>query len=188
MPSPGAAPRTFAFGLAQATANLKMGVVLVDANLRRPKLAGELHVPEVPGLVEALSKGTVDWDELPPANPLQRRFRVLPAGADVDDPPGVLGSGALRKTLDQLDAADQVVVDSPAVDESIDAVVIAAQCDAAILVVDAKATRRDKLEDAVSRVRRANVELMGAVVNRVGADKRTQPPDRRRSQPSSPSG
>jgi capsular exopolysaccharide synthesis family protein len=185
---PGSGASFVAFGLAQASANLKMGVVLVDANLRRPLLATELHVPEEPGLVEAMSKGTVDWDELPQANPLQRRFRVLPAGQEVDDAPGVLGSGALRKTLDQLDAADQVIVDSPAVEESIDALVIASQCDAAILVVDAQRARRRAIENAVSRLGQANVEVLGVVLNRVEADERTRPPRRQRPQDSQPQG
>jgi polysaccharide biosynthesis transport protein len=177
---PGSGASFVAYGLAQASANLKMGVVLVDANLRRPILAAVLHVPEEPGLVEALNTGTVDWDKLPQANPLQRRFRVLPAGKEVDDAPGVLGSGALRKTLDQLDGADHVVVDSPPVDESIDALVIAAQCDAAILVVDARRTSRRAIETAVARISQANIDLLGAVVNRVEADSRTEPPRRRR--------
>jgi tyrosine-protein kinase len=185
---PGNGASFVAYGLAQASANLKMGVVLVDANLRRPTLAAELHVPEEPGLVEALSTGTVDWDELPQANPLQRRFRVLPAGQEVDDAPGVLGSGALRKTLDQLDGADHVVVDSPSVDESIDAVVIASQCDAAILVVDARRTSRRAIENAVARISQANVDVLGAVVNGVEADKRTQPPRRGRGRASQPKG
>lgn len=180
---PGSGTSFVAFGLAQATANLRMGVVLVDANLRRPMLAAELHVPEKPGLVEAMSNGTVGWDQLPQANPLQTRFRILPAGEDVDDPPGVLGSGALRKTLDQLDGADQVVVDSPAADESIDALVIASQCDAVILVIDATQARRRLVENAILRINQAKAELLGAVVNRVEADERTRPP-RRRRQPS----
>jgi capsular exopolysaccharide synthesis family protein len=183
---PGSGASFVAYGLAQASANLKMGVVLVDANLRRPTLAAELHVPEQPGLVEALDKGTVDLDDLPQANPLQQRFRILPAGEDVHDPPGVLGSGALRKTLDQLDAADQVVVDSPAADESIDALVIASQCDAAILVVDAQRGRRHAIENAVSQLNQANVELLGVVMNRVEVDERTRPPRRQRRQDSPP--
>jgi polysaccharide biosynthesis transport protein len=177
---PGSGASFVAYGLAQATANLKLGVVLVDANLRRPALAAELNVPEQPGLVEVMSRGTVAWDDLPQANPLQRRFRVLPAGEEVDDPPGVLGSGQLHKTLDQLAGADQVVVDSPAAGESIDALVIAAQCDAAILVIDANQAQRRRLEDAVLRIGQANVELLGTVVNRVEADERTRPPSRRR--------
>src|SRR5262245_1656280 len=185
---PGSGASFVSFGLAQATANLKLGVVLVDANLRRPMLASGLPVPQEPGLVEALGRGTVDSDELPQANPLQRGFRILPAGADVDDPPGVLGAGALRKILDQLDAADQVVVDSPAADESIDALVIASQCDAAILVVDAKRARRSLIEKAVARLEQANVELLGAVVNRIEPDKRTEPPQRRRRRPPSSRG
>jgi capsular exopolysaccharide synthesis family protein len=177
---PGNGASFVAYGLAQATANLKMSVVLVDANLRRPVLASQLHIREEPGLVEAISTGTVEMDALPQANPLQKRFRVLPAGEEVDDPPGVLGLGALRKTLAQLDGADQVVVDSPAVTESIDAIVIAAQCDAAILVIDAQRTRRRLIENAVQRVSQANVQLLGTVINRVEPDERTRPPRRGR--------
>jgi Mrp family chromosome partitioning ATPase len=146
----------------------------------RPMLAPELGVPTEPGLVEALGRGAVDWDGLPRANPLQPGFRVLPAGADVDDPPGVLGSGALRKILDQLDAADQVVVDCPAADESIDAVVIASQCEAAILVIDTQNADRRQIEAGVQRMRQANVDVLGTVVNGVEADERTRPPSRRR--------
>jgi Mrp family chromosome partitioning ATPase len=177
-----------AFGLAQATADLERGVVLVDANLRRPAIAAELDVPEGLGLVEVLRSGTVDADRLPQADPLQKRFRILPAGEEVDDPPGVLGSGALRKAIDQLDGADQVIVDSPAVTESVDAVVIAAQCDAAILVIDAERARRRVIENAVLRLKQANVELLGSVINRIEADKRTRPPrrtTRRASRPES---
>src|SRR6266540_5933635 len=138
----GAEPRSgasfVAFGLAQATANLKMGVVLVDANLLRP----------------------------------------VPAAGEVADPPGVLGSRSLRKTLGQLDDADVVVVDSPATDESLDALVIASQCDAAILVIDATRARRRRIENAVLRIHQANVDLIGAVVNRVEPDERTRPPRR----------
>ena len=106
----------------------------------------------------------------------------------MDDAPGVLGSGALRKTLDQLDGADHVVVDSPPVDESIDALVIAAQCDAAILVVDARRTSRRAIENAVARISKANVDLLGAVVNRVEADSRTRPPRQQRGRASKPKG
>lgn len=177
---PGSGASFVAFGLAQATANLKLGVVLVDANLRRPVLASELHVPEQPGLAEIIREGTVEGLDLPQANPLQKRFRVLPAGEEVADPPGTLGGGALQKTLSQLHDADLVVVDAPAIDESIDALVIASQCDAAILVVDARGARRRVIENAVQRISQTNAQFLGTVINRVEDDERTRPPRRRR--------
>jgi polysaccharide biosynthesis transport protein len=183
---PGSGASFVAFGLARATADLERGVVLVDANLRRPAVAAELGIPEKPGLVEIIEKGTVDWDALPPAGPLEQRFRVVPAGEEVDDPAGVLGSGALRKTLDQLDSADQIVVDSPAISEGIDALVIASQCDAAILVIDAQAIRRRVVEDVVVRIKQANVQYLGTVINRVAPDDRTRPPKRTRGSASPP--
>jgi len=181
---PGSGASFAARGLAQATADLNIGVVLVDANLRRPAIAADLDIPEEPGLAEIIERGTVDWDALPRVDD-QDRFRVVPAGAEVEDPAGVLGSGALRKTLDQLNGADQIVVDAPAVGESLDALVIASQCDAAILVIDAEGTRRRAVENAVLRINQANVQLLGTVINRVAPDDRTRPP-RRTRHPTSP--
>ncbi len=78
-------------------------------------------------------------------------------------------------------------MDSPAADESIDALVIASQCDAVILVVDAHRARRKRIANAIARIDQANADLLGTVVNRVEADARTRPP-RRRRQPPTPQG
>jgi Mrp family chromosome partitioning ATPase len=58
-----------------------------------------------------------------------------------------------------------VVVDAPAVTESADALVIAAQVDASILVVDAPATRKRALHDAMRRLT-PHARLLGTVLNR----------------------
>ena len=173
---PGSGTSFVAFGLAQATANLQMGVVLVDANLRRPTLAGEPQIPQQPGLADVILEGSVEWLDLPQANALQARFRVLPAGEDVADPPALLGGGALHKALDQLHGADLVIVDSPPIVESSDASVIASQCDAAILVADARRARRRVIDNAVQRIRETHAAFLGTVINRIEADERTRPP------------
>jgi polysaccharide biosynthesis transport protein len=161
----GAGASFVARGLAQISANLKASVVLVDANLRRPSVASELRLPPSPGLGDVLLGTPFDPGLLRQANPLQRRFRVLTAGLAVPDAPGLLGAGALRKLLDQLTDAEIIVVDAPAVNEVADALVIGAQVDASILVVDAQSTRRRTLHDAVRRIS-PHARLLGSVVNR----------------------
>lgn len=168
-----------AFGLAQASANLKQNVLLVDANLRRPILAETLGLPCAPGLSDAIRGEAPGWDELPQANPLQRRFRILPAGSDVADPPGLLSAGALQKILGKLDEAELVIVDSAPLGESSDPLIIASQCDGVILVVDAARTRSRTITEARKRLDRAGTGLIGTVLNRVSPDDRTRPPRRR---------
>ncbi|MGQ0802698.1 MAG: Wzz/FepE/Etk N-terminal domain-containing protein [Actinomycetota bacterium] len=168
---PGAGASFVARGLAQISANLKASVVLVDANLRRPSVAAELNLPPSPGLGDVLLGTPFDPSLLRQANPLQTRFRVLTAGLAVPDAPGLLGAGALRKLLDQLADAEIIVVDAPAVTEVADALVIGAQVDASILVVDARATRRRVLHDAVRRLT-PHARLLGSVVNRDDPERR----------------
>jgi Mrp family chromosome partitioning ATPase len=168
---PGAGASFVARGLAQISANLKASVVLVDANLRRPSVATELNLPPSPGLGDVLLGAPFDPSLLRQANPLQKRFRVLTAGLAVPDAPGLLGAGALRKVLDQLADAEIIVVDAPAVTEVADALVIGAQVDASILVVDARSTRRRVLQDAVRRLT-PHARLLGNVVNRDEPERR----------------
>jgi succinoglycan biosynthesis transport protein ExoP len=168
---PGAGASFVARGLAQISANLKSSVVLVDANLRRPSVATELNLPPSPGLGDVLLGTAFDSSLLRQANPLQKRFRVLTAGLAVPDAPGLLGAGALRKLLDQLADAEIIIVDAPAVSEVADALVIGAQVDASILVVDAQHTRRRVLQDAVKRLS-PHARLLGSVVNRDEPERR----------------
>ena len=162
---PGVGSSYIARGLAQVAANLKQSVILVDANLRRPAVATELRLPPSPGLGDLLLGSGFDAGILRQANPLQKRFRVLTAGLAVPDAPGLLGAGALRKVLDQISDAELIVIDTPAVSEAADALVIAAQADATILVVDGGKTRRRTLNDVVARLQ-PHARLLGSVVNR----------------------
>jgi polysaccharide biosynthesis transport protein len=161
---PGDGASFVARGLAQVAANLKASVVLIDANLRRPSVATEMKLPPMPGLGDLLLGAPLEPGLLRQANPLQKRFRVLTAGLAVPDAPGLLGGGALRKLVDQITDAEIVVVDAPAVTEAADALVIAAQVDASILVVDARRTRRRTLNDGVRRLT-PHARLLGSVIN-----------------------
>lgn len=162
---PGDGSSYVARGLAQISANLKASVVLVDANLRRPSVAENFYLPPSPGLGDHVLGNAFEPSVLRQANPLQKRFRVLTAGVAVPDAPGLLGGGAVRKLLDQLTDVELIVVDSPSVTESADALVIAAQVDATILVVDAHATRKRALDDAMRRLT-PHARLLGTVLNR----------------------
>jgi Mrp family chromosome partitioning ATPase len=99
------------------------------------------------------------------------------------DTSALLGGGALAKVIDQFVDSELVVVDSPALSEGADALIVGAQCDGAVLVVDARRTRRRAIADACVRLRQANVHLVGTVVNRVEPDDRTRPPRHHRRPP-----
>lgn len=170
---PGCGASFVARWLTRVSANPQASVVLIDANLRRPSLATEMRLPDGPGLSDVLLERPGPA-ALPLASPGQGGFRVLGAGAAATDLHGVLGSGALRKVIDRVPDAELVVIDAPSVIEGPDALVIAAQCDAVILVVDARRTRQHTLREAVARLD-PHARILGTVLNRVdGGRKRTR--------------
>lgn len=155
-----------ALGLAQASANAAASVVLVDANLRAPTVAAAMGLPQEPGLADVLRGSPLD--SVLRANPAQPEYRVLVAGGGTVDAPGRLGSGSFQKVLAELEQESELVVAlSPAVSIGVDAFVIAAQCDAVILVLNARRSTRRSVRAVVDRLARLDVQVLGSVVTRV---------------------
>jgi capsular exopolysaccharide synthesis family protein len=134
-------------------------IVLVDGDLREPGVHLLLGLPPTPGLADVLL-GNVSLEDaivhLPDFN-----MSVLPAGLAPDRPAELLGSVAMRRSLDALRARfDRVVVDMPPV------VPLAPQVDGVLLVVRAGETKKPDIERALS-VFDAN-RLVGLVLNDAG--------------------
>jgi capsular exopolysaccharide synthesis family protein len=167
---PGCGKSFTAIGLAQAASDLELPVVLVDGDLRRPVIHERLHLPVRPGLGDVRSKEDFDRVAKPVAG--HPFLKVVPAGSHVADPTGLLGGG-LRQVLGLIGSADLVVVDTPAAGLFADAAAIAAQCDATVVVLDARATRRRALVKLVEGLRRVQADPVGVVLNRVDPSPRT---------------
>ncbi len=153
-------------GLAQAAANARTHVTLVDANLRTPTVSTAMGMHERGGLAEALRGQSVDG-LLQTRNPLQSHYRVLVAGGRDSDPPGRLGSGGFHKVLDGLFVNTEFVIAlTPPMNAGIDAIVIAAQCDAILLVLDARRSSARSAETFVKRLEPTGTPVLGSVVTR----------------------
>lgn len=159
------AGKTFvAVNLAESAAALDERVVILDADLRDPAVHERLGVRRAPGLSAVLQGADIN-------STLQRNesspfLRILPSGAPVDDPSGVLGARAFRQVLDELRAVRLVVVDTPAGEPFADAMAVASQCDATIFVVDMKSSRRRPVRATIESLERSGANIVGVVVNR----------------------
>ncbi|MEE3851345.1 polysaccharide biosynthesis tyrosine autokinase [Gordonia sp. LSe1-13] len=163
---------TTAVNLAAALAESGSSVVLVDADLRRPTVAGRLGVnPEI-GLTNIL-RGDADVADVIQAT---RRpgLHVLASGPRPPNPTELLGTGRARAAFAQLaDRFEYVIVDTPPLLPVIDANVVAQYLDGTLLVLRAGRSRRPDLIEAADRLRLGNVELLGSVLNCVsGTDNR----------------
>jgi capsular exopolysaccharide synthesis family protein len=166
------AGKTFvSVNLAQSASALDDKVVLIDADLRRPAVHDRLNVPRAPGLTSVLQGADL-------SESLRRVhdspfLRVLASGPPVEDPSAVLGARSFRTVLDALRAVRLVVVDTPPAALFSDALAVASQCDATVLVVDLNNTRTVQVRQTLDQLERAGANTVGIVVNRTAATNRS---------------
>jgi tyrosine-protein kinase len=166
------AGKTFvAIHLAESAAALDEKVVLIDADLRKPAVHERLGVVRAPGLSAVLQGADI-------ASTLRRNgaspfLRILPSGAPVSDPSGVLGARAFRQVLDGLRAVRLVVVDTPPGALFADAMAVASQCDATVFVLDMKTSRKRAVRATIESLERGGANIVGIVVNRAATPRST---------------
>ena len=117
-----------------------------------------------PGLSDVL-RGNPLSSALRP-DPQEAHLQILAGGSQVADPAGLVAGRRFREVLDQLDGG-LVVVDTPACDLFADGFAIASHCDATLVVVDAKRTRRRSVSRMITQLHRVGANPIGIVLNRV---------------------
>jgi capsular exopolysaccharide synthesis family protein len=167
---PGAGKTFIGLNLAREAAALDVPVVVIDGDLRRPTIHDRLGLPRSPGLSEALTgsdpAASLTRDHAP-GHVIEGWLRVVPSGAPVADPAGLFGGRAFRDALEGMTWAELVVVDTPAGGLFADALAIASQCDATLVVVDALSSRRRAVRHLVENLRQVSAQPIGVVLNRV---------------------
>jgi len=167
-PEPESGKSFVAAGLASVAASLGLPVVLIDADLRHPVQHERLMVRARPGLGDLLRR-TAGLDQVLHKNNDQPQLTVIPGGAPVDDPSGLL-AGNMAPVLADLSWADLVIIDTPAARLYAEGPAVAAQCDATLVVLSAETARRRAVREFVADLRRVGARPVGVVLNRVDVD------------------
>ncbi|MGY1914938.1 polysaccharide biosynthesis tyrosine autokinase [Blastococcus sp. SYSU DS0973] len=171
---------TVAVNLSVSLARSGSRVMLVDANLRRPRVARYLGLTEDgAGLTDVLAdtadlhQATQRWTD--------SRLSVLDAGPLSVDSDEILGSPQMRRLLSQLrEAYDFVIIDAPPLLPVVDAAALSVLADGCVLVAEFASTKREHLVEAASAVTRVRADLLGVVLNRVPKKAIAAPGGRRR--------
>ncbi|MFF4627975.1 MULTISPECIES: polysaccharide biosynthesis tyrosine autokinase [Streptomyces] len=177
-PSPEEGRTQTAVDVASSVARTGKQVVLVEADLRRPRLAAETGLRPAPGLADVLGADTPlheavqIWDE--------GRIRVLTSGRAPVDPGALISSAHMAQLVRTLEKeADLVVIDSPPLLPFADAAALASVAQGVLFVVRAGTTRRDDARRALETLAAVRAEVLGAVLTGTHAAGLTdwQPPD-----------
>ena len=139
-------------------------VLLIDGDLRTPRLHRFLGTALTPGLSECLA-GEEDLTNALQNGGANNSF-FLPAGATLTRSSDLLSDGRLGAFLQHLvDRFDWVVVDAPAALDTSDACSLAETVDGVLLVVRANKTSSDMVQRALDRF--AEERLLGVVLNEI---------------------
>jgi polysaccharide biosynthesis transport protein len=156
---------TTATNLAVALSRAGQRVILVDCDLRRPRVHEFFEFSSAIGFTSVLV-GEAAVTNAVQAVPGLERLRVLPSGPTPPDPSELLSS---QRTADLLvalrEAADVVILDTPPVLPVSDALVLADSIDAVMLVVSARSTTKKEAQRAYELLSQVDAPLIGVVLN-----------------------
>jgi capsular exopolysaccharide synthesis family protein len=164
--APGEGKTVVSSNLAIALAEAGQRVLLIDADMRKPRIHSVLGVRQEPGLSNVLVGAAKPSEAVRKTNVVN--LWVLPAGVQPPNPAELLGA---KRFKDFVTSATQhfdwVILDTPPVMAVTDSCVVAHLTNGVLFVVAAEMTNRDTAARALEQLVRAKGRPMGGVLNRV---------------------
>ena len=173
--APGEGKTLTAANLAVTLAYDGLRVLLVDCDIRRPRVHGLFRMPRSPGLMEVLiaSNGVGGPSALPAAirETSVKGLSVLPCGALPSNAAHLLSGTRMRILLQELrEQYDIIVLDTPPVLATADAGIVASLTDGVLLVVRAGTTDRNAAQRAYQQLANVGARVVGTVLNDPGGE------------------
>jgi capsular exopolysaccharide synthesis family protein len=159
-----------AANLATVLAQAGDRVVLVSADLRRPRVEELFGTTLTPGLTEVLI-GEVTLPQAVRAVDAVPNLSILPSGQPPTNPSELLSGERARRLVQVLaQTYDIVVLDCPPLLPVTDSLVLARMADVSLLVTSARQTSRRELERAVELLNQMHANLTGCVITSLDPD------------------
>ncbi len=157
-----------AFMLAQTGAK----VLIIDCDLRRPRLHAHFNISNARGLTNCLSGEASEIDSVIQTYVHQPNLKLLPSGPMPPNPAELLGSEEMRKLLVSLsEKFTHVIVDSPPAISFTDASILSTFVDGVILVVHGGRSSRAVVRRAKQQLLDIGAHIFGIVLNNVKIEK-----------------
>jgi capsular exopolysaccharide synthesis family protein len=165
---PGEGKTTASVNLAAVTAlSLGQRVLLIDCDLRKPKVHTALGLRPKAGLAEVLRNEVTVDDALMKVE--GANFEVLPVRGRPSNPSELLGSTEMKALIEEVSRRyDRVILDSPAALGLPDAKAISNLCDGVVLVVRADFTSQQDVESMLEMLDRDRI--LGFLLNGTSVD------------------
>lgn len=156
--------------LAVVEAQAGRQVIIVDADLRRPRQHELFGLANGEGLTTMLADEN-GLQQPPLQSTAVPGLQVLTSGPQPPLPAEMLASERMGRAIAALAAhADLVLFDAPPVVAVTDAAILAPQVDGVLLVINADRTRREHAQRAQQLLEKVNAHLIGSVLNNITPD------------------
>jgi non-specific protein-tyrosine kinase len=164
-PGPKEGKSTVASNLATVMMQGGKKVIMVDADLRRPRIHKLFGLNNRLGL-SGIFRGQANLMDA--AEKLSDNLHVISSGPPPPNPAELLGSMLMDKILNGVtQRADVVIVDSPPTVVT-DPIILSRKVDGVILVINPGKTKKDALKAAMEQLARAEARILGIVINQIG--------------------
>lgn len=167
---PGEGKSTTVLNLAITFSQIGSRVLVIDGDLRKPKIHKYLNIENNKGLSGVLG-GFAKANES--IIKTEYGFDCITAGSVPPNPSELIGSSALIEMLNELkDKYDYIFIDSPPVTVVSDTLTVAAISDGVLLVARANFTPKSLLKQSINNIKITKAKIIGVVVNAVDTKKR----------------
>ena len=154
-----------AANLALSYAEITDRVLLIDCDLRRPKLGRLFNLRSTTGLSDLLMKPELLESAI---HTVDRGLNVILAGSIPPNPSELHGSVRMKKLLTYLRTKyDYIILDTPPVTMVTDATVLASGADGVLFVVRVGQSERPAVAHAIDQIQYAKIKILGFVLNGV---------------------
>ena len=140
-------------------------VLLIDCDIRKPRIQSCFGFNNVPGISDYLASKTPLSSLL--LKTVVKKLTILPGGKPVHNPSELLSSKKMSELLDEVKTRYQdryIIIDSPPPRFIAESNAIAKQVDGIIVVVKYGSTSREAVKDLVESLRKE--KILGVIVNR----------------------
>ena len=162
--APGEGKTTVSMNLAASFAQANKKCVIVDCDLRKPRLHNLFKDSDSEGFLDYLF-GQTQFEKIIKKSEV-RNLDFITGGSIPPNPSEILGSSSMKSFIQKLkDEYEIVIIDSPPIMAVSDSEILARFVDACLLVVSANTSEIDWLKESVNLLKQEHVALAGVILN-----------------------
>lgn len=156
-----------AYNLAMILAQNENKILIIDCDMRRPRMHSLFAVPNNSGLSNYLA-GNIEQNQLRQVE--VNGLTIIPAGPPPPNPAELLNSNRMKLLLNEMSKKfDFILLDSPPLLRVTDSLTLGKLVDGTLIVTRSGKTSYDMLESGLGKIRGMKITLLGAVVNGITA-------------------